>query len=50
MSEIIAWLESPEGERWSKLRHDTPGYRGKLIGVKEDTDEGPCYAAVLLYV
>lgn len=40
MQEVIEWLESPEGERWSKFRHrwnsDNAVFRSFLMVIKDD--------------
>lgn len=36
MNDVIKWLESPEGEFWSRRKHDTDGYRYFLMTVKPD--------------
>lgn len=42
MSEIIAWLESTEGERWSRATHNLPGGRTvyMLMSIKNDQTDG----------
>lgn len=46
-SEIIQWLESPEGERWSRCTHSYNRIN-LLVSVKnEDTDILDEYAAIL---
>ena len=38
MSEVITWLESPEGEAWSRRFHaNEQGFTTMLISVKDDT-------------
>lgn len=34
-TEIIAWLESPAGEQWSRANHHRPGIG--LVTLKDDT-------------
>lgn len=37
MSEVIRWLESPDGENWSRSRH--PNRKIPLVSVKEDDSD-----------
>lgn len=41
--EIVAWLESPEGELWSRTTHKLFHSGGAIASIKED-DEGGSYA------
>lgn len=41
--EIVAWLESPEGEAWSRHTHRLHHNYGAIVSLKED-DEGGSYA------
>jgi hypothetical protein len=37
MIDIIKWLESADGECWSRRMHNTDGIRSFLMSVKIDT-------------
>jgi hypothetical protein len=49
--QIIEWLESPEGQEWSRLRHSQKGNRinHQLVTVKTD-DEDDTYVAFKNFV
>ena len=38
--EIVAWLESPEGEAWSRYTHRLLHSGGAIASIKEDDDGG----------
>lgn len=38
--EIVAWLESPEGEAWSRYTHRLHHNVGAIASLKEDDDGG----------
>ena len=49
MTDVIAWLESPEGESWSRFHNDTSGHRYLLVTVVPDGKISGDPEAILLY-
>lgn len=35
---VIEWLESPEGEQWSRWMHEIPVRGNQLVSVVDDID------------
>lgn len=51
-NDVVAWLESPEGEEWSRLFH-APGYRKRLtllMVVKDDDEDSQIFDWLWLWV
>lgn len=46
---VVEWLESPEGERWSRKTHKLTGIAHLLVSVKDDEDYAP-YSAGMIWV
>jgi hypothetical protein len=49
MQDVIAWLESPEGERWSYWRHVLSVECNRVIGLIMVKDDAPDFQESVLW-